>query len=319
MKKTNIVSLALLLVISSAAAFGARFDPAKAAGMAGGTGDFDFVVMADVQEPPLLKENLQWLDALGGDFGVIVGDMTPGYTDSAKQSAFWNEFEATANGLKRPFVMVPGNHDVYDDSSTAAWRKRYGAMWFSWNNKGCHFIALESVLKTPDGMLGKEQVEWLKKDLEASKSARATFVFTHWPLWFPEYEGAKWAAEVHPMLAAAGVDFVFCGHEHHYELGEKKDGVQYVMLGPTAGNTGESFGSFFNALLVSVRGSAVTFKLTTPKGEKRADFYTREVAERAERPLDMAPIAKIGKKRPLDIVIRLENPWKDKPVKGRYM
>ena len=314
MKRSKSAGLALLFVLVSGLAFGVRFDPAKPAGMAGGNADFTFAVLADVQEPPMFTSNLGWLNTLNADFYAIDGDHTPGYTDNAKQVAFWNGFEETANKLKTPYVMVPGNHDTYDALSENLWKKRYGPLWFSWNHKGCHFVALDCIETGKEGFIRGPQLEWLKKDLAGAKSARVTFVFVHWPLWFPEYKPREWNTDVHPLLAAAGVDYVFCGHEHHYQLGDKRDGIQYVMLGPTAGQTGESFGSFFNALLVTVRGSQASYRLTTPQGERRADFYTREAGLEAEKPLEMEPVTKIGKNRPLSLVLTVANPWKDKVV-----
>jgi hypothetical protein len=305
---------ALFLVLVSVLALGARFDPARPAGMAGGQADFTFAVITDVQEPPLFAANVGWLDTITADFYVIDGDHTPGYTDSPKQIALWNGFEVTANKLKSPYVMVPGNHDCYDAVSQDTWRKRYGPLWFSWNHRGCHFVVLDSIEIGSEGFIRGAQLEWLKKDLAAAKGARATFVFVHWPQWKPGYKDQAWFADVHPLLAAAGVDYVFAGHEHHYEVDDTKDGVRYIVLGPTAGNTGEDFGSFTNALLVEVKGAAATYRLLTPEGERRADFYTRAVELEAGRPIVIEPVTRIGKNRPVELAMTVGNPWKDRPV-----
>ncbi len=264
----------------------------------------------------MFSANLGWLNTLSPDFHVIVGDHTPGYTDQPKQTEFWNGFEDTANKLKSPYVMVPGNHDIYDAASEALWWKRYGSPWFSWEHKGCHFVALDCIEVGKEGSIREKQLEWLKKNLAGAKNAHATFVFVHWPLWLPDYKNQEWDADVHPLLAAAGADFVFCGHEHHYEVDEPKDGVQYVMLGPSAANTGDSFGSFTNALLVEVKGGAASYRLLTPEGEKRTEFFTREVAVKAGKPLELEPVDKIGKNRPLELVVAVANPWKDRPIQA---
>ena len=316
MKNTRSIKLALLFFIFSAVAFGARFDPAKPAGMAGGRGDFSFAVLADVQEPPIFKDKLGWINTIDGDFYVIAGDDTPGYTDRAGQVVLWKGFEGTANKLHANYVMVPGNHDTSNAESEALWRERYGPLWFSWNHKGCHFIALDSNESGKEGLIRDQQLEWLKKDLAGAKDARATFVFIHHPLWFPNYKSKEWNADVHPLLAKAGVDYVFCGHEHHYVLCEKRDGVQYVMLGPTAAITGASFSSFINALLVEVKGSVVSYRLLSPEGERPADFYTRDVDLRAVRPMELEPVVKIGKNRPVELVVAVANPSNDKPIQA---
>jgi len=112
------------------------------------------------------------------------------------------------------------------------------------------------------------------------------------------------------------VDYVFCGHQHHYVLCEKRDGVQYVMLGPTAAITGASFSSFINALLVEVKGSAVSLRLLTPEGERPADFFTREVDLKAVKPMDFEPVTRIGKNRSLEMVVIVANPSGDKPIQA---
>jgi len=314
LKKTKLTALTLYLACAFAFTLGARFNPASPTGMASGSGDFSFAVLADVQEPPMWQERIAWLNTLSADFYVIVGDHTPGYTDQPKLIAFWNGFEQTANKLRSPYVMVPGNHDCFDAASQDTWRKRYGPLWFSWNSGGCHFVALDSIETGVEGSIRGAQLEWLKKDLAGAKDARATFVFVHWPLWKPSYKNQEWNADVHPILAAGGVDYVFAGHEHHYELDETRDGVRYVLLGPTAGQTGDDFGSFTNGLLVEVKGAAISYRLVTPEGDRRPDFYTREVEQEAGKPIELEPVAKIGKDRPVELAVTVGNPWKDRPV-----
>ena len=260
--------------------------------------------------------NLAWIDGLDGDFYAIAGDLTPGYTNREGLAAFWNGFDATAAKLHAPYVLVPGNHDIYNATGEAMWRERYGPLWFSWDHKGCHFVALDCEEVGKRGLIGDRQLEWLKKDLAAAKGARATFVFLHEPLWKPGYKNVEWTADVHPLLAAAGVDYVFCGHEHHNVLFEKRDGVQYVMLGPTAGITGDSISSFFSALVVEVRGTAVSYRLMTPEGERPAAFYTHEMDLKAVKLVDCDPVRTIGKNRPLELVVTVENPSTDTPVQA---
>lgn len=313
MRKLKFAALALSLVLISTLAFGARFDPAKPAGMADGNADFSFAVLADVQEPPMFSANVSWLNAFAADFYVIAGDLAPGYTDRAGQVAFWKGFEETAGKLHSPYVMVPGNHDIYDAEAESLWRERYGPLWFSWNDRGCHFIALKSGGEVKGGPIRDHQLEWLKKDLAGAKDARAAFVFLHHPLWFPDFNSKEWYGDVHPLLAKAGVDYVFCGHQHHYVLCEKRDGVQYVMLGPTAGVTG---GGFINALLVEVKGRAVSYRLMTPEGERHAGFFTREVDLKNVKPMDLEPVKSIGKNRSLELAIIVTNPSDEKPIQA---
>lgn len=300
----------LLLVLFLTA--GARFDPAKSSVIGAGAGDFTFAVLADVQEPPDFRERVGWLSSGEYNFCVIAGDHIRGYSEGDKPLAEWKEFDATAAGFRSPYVMVPGNHDIWNEASEKIWKERYGPPWFSWNHKGAHFVAMNCVEEAKWARIRDGQITWLKKDLEKNKGARATFVFLHMPVW--NYEKDMWDEKIHPLLREAGVDFVFAGHEHRYELGAKRDGVQYVMLGPSAAGPNTGYGGVVNYLLVNVTGSTASYRLLTPDGERPVDYATREIRGAIERSLALTPVARAGKKRKINLVFPAENPWKDKSI-----
>ncbi len=64
-------------------------------------------------------------------------------------------------------------------------------------------------------------------------------MFVHQPLWERDeaaFRECDWGRKVHPLLVAAGVDTVFCGHKHRYEKNPTRDGVRYINTGG-AGST----------------------------------------------------------------------------------
>ncbi len=68
---------------------------------------------------------------------------------------------------------MPGEHDVLDDSGQP-YLERFGKGtqgdgWYSFDQKGVHFVGLVNVVDLKAGglgTLGPRQLEWLEKDLE---------------------------------------------------------------------------------------------------------------------------------------------------------
>jgi 3',5'-cyclic-AMP phosphodiesterase len=110
------------------------------------------------------------------------------------------EFDALEQNLKSlktgEFFYVPGEHDVISDNG-ALYRERFGKKslgsgWYSFDKKGVHFIGLVNVVNIREGglgILGPEQLDWLKKDLEPLSASTPIVVFAHIPLWavYPQW------------------------------------------------------------------------------------------------------------------------------------
>jgi len=120
--------------------------------------------------------------------------------------------------------FVPGEHDVLVDDGQQ-FRERYGkntkgAGWYSFDDKGVHFVGLVNVLNLQAGglgTLGREQLAWLKDDLAAYRSSTPVVVFAHIPLWsvYPQWGwGTDDAAEALSYLKRFGSVSVLNGHIH---------------------------------------------------------------------------------------------------------
>ncbi len=104
------------------------------------------------------------------------------------------EFDAAQQILKGAkageIFYVPGEHDVLTDNGKS-YLDRYGKNtkgngWFSFDQKGVHFIRLVNVMDLkPGGLgsLGNDQLEWLEQDLKARSASTPIVVFAHIPLW----------------------------------------------------------------------------------------------------------------------------------------
>ena len=152
-------------------------------------------------------------------FALHTGDLThlskPGEFDDVAEILKGTKVEKT--------YYVPGEHDLYDGGKL--YRDRYGrgtigAGWYSFDFKGTHFAGLVNVagIKHGDlGVLGKDQLEWLKKDLAGLADSTPVVVFAHMPLW-TVYEKWGWGTtdseQALELLKRFGSVTVLNGHIH---------------------------------------------------------------------------------------------------------
>ena len=95
-----------------------------------------------------------------------------------------------------------------------------GAGWHSFDQDGVHFIGLVNVVDLKAGglgTLGREQLEWLEKDVKHLKSSTPVVVFAHIPLWsvYPDWGwGTDDSAQALAYLKRFGSVSVLNGHIH---------------------------------------------------------------------------------------------------------
>ncbi len=118
---------------------------------------------------------------------------------------------------------VPGEHDVLEDDGKSFFQRfTKGAArgWYSWDQDGVHFVALNNVqdLKAGGlGNLGADQLAWLDADLKPRAASQPIVVFAHIPLWTisPQWGwGTDDGAQAVAMLRRFGSVTVLNGHIH---------------------------------------------------------------------------------------------------------
>lgn len=119
---------------------------------------------------------------------------------------------------------VPGEHDVLiDDGKPFFERFTPGARpggWYSFDQRGVHFIGLNNVMDLQAGglgHLGREQLEWLEQDLRGRSASQPIVVFAHIPLWTVSQDwgwGTEDAAQALSYLRRFGSVTVLNGHIH---------------------------------------------------------------------------------------------------------
>ena len=118
---------------------------------------------------------------------------------------------------------IPGEHDVLvDDGKGFFARFTPGAPrgWYSFDQQGVHFVALNNVqdLKAGGlGSLGPDQLEWLKRDLADRAASTPIVVLAHVPLWTVSEAwgwGTQDAEQALTLLRRFGSVTILNGHIH---------------------------------------------------------------------------------------------------------
>lgn len=196
------------------------------------TGDLSFVQISDshigfnkAANPDVtatLREAIAKVNALPTppSFVLHTGDLT--------QLSEPEEFDTLSESLKSlktdKIFYVPGEHDVLNDNG-AMFHERFGQGtqgdgWYSFDQKGAHFIGLVNVLNLHAGglgSLGNDQLAWIEKDVAHLKSSTPIVVFAHIPLWsvYPDWGwGTDDSEQALSYLKRFGSVTVLNGHIH---------------------------------------------------------------------------------------------------------
>jgi 3',5'-cyclic-AMP phosphodiesterase len=150
------------------------------------------------------------------------------HTGDLSQLSKPEEFDTlveSLKGLKTDRIFyVPGEHDVLNDNGEY-FHGRFGQGtqgdgWYSFDQKGAHFIGLVNVLNLKAGglgSLGDDQLKWLRNDVANLKSSTPIVVFAHIPLWsvYPDWGwGTDDSEQALSYLKRFGSVTVLNGHIH---------------------------------------------------------------------------------------------------------
>lgn len=154
------------------------------------------------------------------DLLIHTGDLT-----HLSKPAEFDAVDQIVKGAKvsRAFY-VPGEHDIFTDDGRS-YLDRYGKDtkgqgWHSHDHKGVHFIGLVNVANLKPGglgVLGQEQLDWLKKDVESLGTSTPIVVYAHVPLWtvFEKWGwGTQDSEQALTLLKKFGSVTVLNGHIH---------------------------------------------------------------------------------------------------------
>lgn len=161
------------------------------------------------------------------DTVLMLGDNLYGREDYKKK--FEQPYAALLNdGVK--FYASLGNHD----SPNQRFYKNFnmdGKRFYSFEPRdGIRFFALDS------NHMDREQLDWLDKELAASKENWKIAFFHHPPYSSGETHGSSKTLRnlLEPMFLKYGVSLVLSGHEHFYERIKPQHGIPYFIVGSSA-------------------------------------------------------------------------------------
>jgi 3',5'-cyclic AMP phosphodiesterase CpdA len=200
------------------------------------------------------------------DLVIAGGDLiTDGFQSSAAGvEPRWQAYMKMHRAIKADLYPTIGNHDLVaaipEDGSTpavdprAVYRSHMGLdrTYYSFDAAGYHFVILDSIRVTGDklkyqGMISKEQLEWLEEDLDLVQGTTPVVLVTHIPLltaFFSATEGATFAAKanrvvtnnlaVFRLIENHNVILVLQGHLHASELIRWRD-TTFIVGGAVCG------------------------------------------------------------------------------------
>jgi 3',5'-cyclic-AMP phosphodiesterase len=194
--------------------------------------DFSFVQISDshigFNKPAntdvvgTLKQAIAKINALptAPDFILHTGDLS--HLSEPEEFDTLGQLLKTAKAAQ--IFYVPGEHDVISDNGKE-FRARFGKGsqgngWFSFDQRGVHFIGLVNVMNIAEGalgLLGEDQLAWLKDDVSALSNSTPIVVFAHVPLWsiYPQWGwGTQDAERALGLLKRFGSVTVLNGHIH---------------------------------------------------------------------------------------------------------
>ncbi len=167
-------------------------------------GDFSFVQISDSHigfnkpaNPDVtatLQTAISRINALPQrpDFIIHTGDLS----QLSKPSEFDTLDQVLKGAAAKQIYFVPGEHDMLTDNGEQ-YLERYGkgtkgSGWYSFDQKGVHFVGLVNVVNLKAGglgWLGREQLEWLEDDLRGRPASTPIVLFAHIPLWtiYPDW------------------------------------------------------------------------------------------------------------------------------------
>jgi 3',5'-cyclic AMP phosphodiesterase CpdA len=235
-------------------------------------GTIRLVFYADVhartewQTPKALQMAAAAINAQSADLVIAGGDLiTDGFQSPAAVAApRWDAYMQMHHSIKADLYPAIGNHDLVaakpaDGSPPAAeprveFLARTGLQrtFYSFDAVGYHFIFLDSIQVTADdfhyhGMIGTEQIEWLKQDLATVSKTTPIIMTTHIPLLTAFYAASRGATIAAPKnrVVVNNIDvlslfkdhnlvLVLQGHLHVKEM-IRWQGAAYIVGGAVCG------------------------------------------------------------------------------------
>jgi predicted phosphodiesterase len=221
--------------------------------------EYSFVVITDVHIEDGNAHGLEKLKTVIENnteikFTVFCGDITQyGSEQDIKL------FIQIARSLGVPAYTVIGNHDIYFGNWTV-WKKLIGSTSYRVKGDSADLFMLDSA----NGFFGKEQTDWLEKEIK--KTRGRVFVFSHHNFFigsevYPniqQFSDTKERARIISVLSGK-CDIMFTGHSHE-RLIREAGGVRYVNI--------EDFTGSKTYCLITVKKTGISYEFKKLQDKK---------------------------------------------------
>ena len=212
------------------------------------------------------------------DFTVVTGDITEMGSDEELQRA-----KDLLDKLKKPWYVIPGNHDTkWSASGNASFQRIFGYEKFVFEEKGFLFAGCSSGpnMRMAPGLVPREHLLWLDSLVIATgKSGKPLIFLNHYPL----DEGlANWY-EVIDLLKKGNIQLALCGHGH-FNRAYDFEGIPGVMGRSTLTTKRDSTGYnivtctkdslWFNERLTGVKTKPTWHRLAWNQYDRTRDLNT---------------------------------------------
>lgn len=160
----------------------------------------------------------------------------------------------------RPIIhILAGEKDLYNNSLDLFKKYSGERLYYSFNYGNIHFILLHVLSR--DHRIDRDQMKWLKRDLETNRYAAAIFVFTHYPVLSSPQSGIrhKDGDELHGLFVQYPVKAVISGSlKNTYEY--DRDGIRYTAAGCYGYNYEDWHWSYTQYYVATYDGTKLTMK-----------------------------------------------------------
>ena len=142
------------------------------------------------------------------DFTIVTGDVTEMGTNDELKLA-----KEILSGLKKPFYVIPGNHDTgWSESGGVTFIKEFGSDKFTFDHNGYRFIACASgpYVRMSDGHIPRDATVWLDEILKKTPAKMPIVFINHYPI---DNSLDNWY-EATDRLKKYNIQYAICGHGH---------------------------------------------------------------------------------------------------------
>jgi len=237
---------------------------------------FSFVVFGDNKNsvfsfPKLINDVNKEKIAFSAETGDLIDNMIDGNSE-------YKIYLKQISAFKKPFLVVPGNHET--EGMSSAYYYLFGRAYYAFSFKNSYFLMLDGSHET--GM-GAAEFSWLKNKLKISQKFQHVFAFMHIPLHDPVKDSIvkaqfdePFATKLQNLFDKYKIDMIFTAHQHGYFTGRWGKTPYTVTGGAGAELGGEDKNHFFHHfVLVDVNSSQVNYKakqITKPTGSLVDEF-----------------------------------------------